>query len=1168
MMPNFLKGGQYVAATTLDVPLFIQAGAGTGKTYTLTQRLVYALSPGSGKEENANASYLSAVDEFMTITFTKKAAGELLGRIRAALRAEGLEDASLEIDSAWVSTIDSMCRRLLENQALEVGIDANAVFLDELDQALYRGALFDTALSEREGDRRFQNLLDDYGLATIRGFVEKNLMDLLVRSPQALGGITCGPASRDAAEVLREYAEELDEIIAVLREVVSANNAAKTTYEMLDAVWEIRASLEDILQSGAPFEEQLKGFVRSLNPTFARGKKFNIDAVSQRFAEATARVILGCLIARQREDAILLLEITREILTRYQAFKRANGFLDISDLIREAYRLLSEHPEIARGYREQFKLIMVDEFQDTDQMQVSLIDCVVPVDMSTLATVGDQQQAIYGFRGADVSVFLEQRKKMTSISGREPVSLKRNFRSHDQILRLVDSVFKQKTVFGDSLIPLEWGRDEETVDRRFKEVFEQQGEPRVKLLMAAGNTRRSPQGTGVDILRASEARMIAREFSALREKGLKPGDMVLLLRSLKHASTYIDALREQGLESVISGGSVFYDSLEITVLISLLQALANPLDEPELLTVLISPLLNLFDEELLKIGGRGKMYRRLRESNEGRLLAVATLFEQALATADAMGAAQALREMVAASGWVTKLLCSGAEGMATLGNITKFIGLVEDYERRVGGGLVDAAWYFRRLRSHLEAGGKVDAQPYTLQSDTSDAVRVMSIHNSKGLEFPVVAVSGCGVGKTTPPKFYSTREGERVYCALKPSPWPGDSTFKVGTRLRKAIDAQLEDAVAQAESLGKTRDALQFFAYLKEVTEQAGQPEEQRVFYVACTRARESLILGLLDKKIASPSPESCENPRAGIMGDLESGLFSQTGFPRQNADFSFGDKDHSYRGRYLFEEVEEVEEATADDTKTDDVDEDEWRGDYAVSTILETIAPHPQPSVLKAIQPLEETPRALHSYSSRNQRPSDAFADVTTSASFAVPLKRVGDDNRATIFGSAFHVALQCWLDFSAAAVDLEVVAQNFGLTKGETFRLRAAYERWVASKRAASLSDYPVVLSEYPFVVEIPGDTPLEGRIDLLALDRENRRALIIDYKTGSSAEGDANELRARYRLQATCYAQAILTAFGAAVIESVEAVFVRPEVSSANGMEEISFTFPASDPHQVRT
>jgi ATP-dependent exoDNAse (exonuclease V) beta subunit len=1180
MRLDLLKGGQYIAATTLGVPLFIQAGAGTGKTYTLTQRLVYALSPGSGKgrERDTSASYLSSVDEFMTITFTKKAAGELLGRIRAALRAEGLEDASLEIDSAWVSTIDSMCRRLLENQALEAGVDASVALLDELDQALYRGVFFDAALREREGDRRFQTLLDDYGLAAVRGFVEKNLMGLLARSPRGLRGIAIGPAFRDhdSVEALRSYASALDEADAALQEAIAAGNSAKTIWGMLDATRDIKKSVDDILRGEAPVEERITEFIRGLNPPFAKSRKPDVEEINRRFAEASAQFILDCLVARQREDMTLLLEIAQEIRAEYQAFKRVNGFLEIPDLISEAYRLLAEHPEVARRYREQFRLVMVDEFQDTDQMQVSLIDQMVPEDMRTLATVGDQQQAIYGFRGADVSVFLEQRERMTSLGGREPVSLSKNFRSHDQILRLVDSVFGQETVFGHSLIPLERGRDEGKTEERFRKIFDQEGEPRVKLLMAAGNTRQSPRGVGVDTLRAHEARMIAREFAALEKKGLKPGDMALLLRSLKHASLYIEALREQGLESVISGGGVFYDSPEVAVLISLLQALANPLDECELLVVLVSPLLNLSDEELLKIGGGGGMYTRLRESDEGRLQASAALFEQALATADAMGTAQALREMVATSGWAARLLRSGAEGMATLGNITKFVDLVEAHERRDGSRLVDTAWYFRRLRLRLEAGGQADAQPHILQSDTSDAVRIMSIHNSKGLEFPVVAVSGCGGGKSAVPRFYSVREGEQICCALRPSPWPGDGGFRIGARLCRAIDARMEQAANEAESPGQARDALQFFAYLKGATERAGQPEEQRVFYVACTRARESLVLGLFDKKIASLPPGLPEEPRAGVIGDLESGLFPQTGFPRQNADFSFGANDNPYYGRYLFEEI-------ADDA----VEANQSREERAASTALEAVFPHPRPSILNAIRPFAEKPRPLHSYTSLARKAADALSDTPTptptptppsasltvsspaapSASFVIPLRRVESDNRATIFGSAFHAVLQRWFDSATSAVDLKAIAKSFGLTDGETVRLEAAYGRWIDSERAASLSSYPAVFSEYPFVVEVLGDTPLEGKIDLLALDRGNKHALIIDYKTGVSAEGDVDELRERYRFQATCYAQAILSAFGGGAVETVEAIFVRPEVLVASGMEEVTFSFSAPpDPQDL--
>jgi ATP-dependent exoDNAse (exonuclease V) beta subunit len=317
-------------------------------------------------------------------------------------------------------------------------------------------------------------------------------------------------------------------------------------------------------------------------------------------------------------------------------------------------------------------------------------------------------------------------------------------------------------------------------------------------------------------------------------------------------------------------------------------------------------------------------------------------------------------------------------------------------------------------------------------------------------------------------------------------------------------------------------------------------------------------------------------------MGDVESGLFSQTGFPRQSANFSFGAPDNPYRGRYLFEGIadDDANEVGDADNANDasDAEVDALREGHAASTTLEAISPHPRPSALNAIRPFMEKPRPFHSYTSLARKATDVFSDTVPSAStlafapssaasdaivppapFIVPLRRAEGDNRATIFGSAFHAAVQRWLDSATPTVDLDAIAKSFGLTDGEALRLKAAYRRWVGSERAASLSAYPAVFSEYPFVVEVLGATPLEGKIDLLALDRGSRHALIIDYKTGVSAEGDADELRERYRFQATCYAQAILTAFGGGVIETVEAIFVRPEVPAANGIEEISFTFP---------
>jgi ATP-dependent exoDNAse (exonuclease V) beta subunit len=634
-------------------------------------------------------------------------------------------------------------------------------------------------------------------------------------------------------------------------------------------------------------------------------------------------------------------------------------------------------------------------------------------------------------------------------------------------------------------------------------------------------------------------------------------------------------------------------------LIELLAALVNPLDSRALVASLLSPVFNLSDDVLLWLAADGEPYQRLREqldeqapsSGDPNLAVVARLFERAVCSVGSIQTSQIMRELLSAGGWTALLLEAGEDGIPVLANITKLLRMLDDWEAQHGIDPVGFSCRLRKLQSFLDAGGRVEGlHPGVLQTDDSGAVRIMTIHSSKGLEYPVVAVAEYAGDhiRENETACYRSFDGEQIAVAIKPWPW------SLGTNTWGSVVQELLDEIGSSRtSAHEAETALEHFAFLRTASCLAELPERQRLLYVACTRAREALILGLRDSTIAGEPPGLPKKPRAALFGNLETALFPNDGFPHESTAFTFGPSESPITGYYDFEVV------GASDEKSETSEGADATADGRVTGfgMVRAIRPQVCEDILAGMQGSFAKPQDIFSYSSLAARREDDDAltgqkRVWTFKSLTLP-KHDDDRDHALRFGLAFHAEARRWID---EGMDERVcdgvddggtcsLGDNHGqLAAQDAKRLTEAYCAWVCSKRAASLRTYEKVLTEYPFVVEATDGFILEGRIDVLALDFAKNRALIIDYKTGVSAEGASAALEERYRLQAQCYACAVLKGFettqsGEATgeeagewytgkmggrIEEIELAFVRPEVLDAKTgePEEVVYRFTCND------
>ena len=388
----------------------MSAGAGTGKTSVLVERYVRAVC-----ERGLD------VDSILVITYTRKAAGELRARIRAALLERERPDLARELDGAWISTIHGFCHRLLRMHPFAVGLDPRFRELDEAGAAVLRGEAFERSLAAflAGGGEERVHLLATYRTDGLR---------------RMLTGVyeTLRSAGRPLVLELGEQAP-LAEAISLLRNEASALAADPAATDLQRAT---AAETLLVATEAAPPER-----VVDLSALRCRGERAASYESERRAVEQAA---LEALAAHDRD---LLQELLERFAEEYAAAKARESVVDFEDLQLAARDLLRDDEQVRDAIRLRFRLVMVDEFQDTNRLQCELVDFASHSEATEVFTVGDEFQSIYGFRHADVEVFRERRAQSENL-----LTLTRNYRSRPQVLAAVNHLFAG--AFGDEYQPL------------------------------------------------------------------------------------------------------------------------------------------------------------------------------------------------------------------------------------------------------------------------------------------------------------------------------------------------------------------------------------------------------------------------------------------------------------------------------------------------------------------------------------------------------------------------------------------------------------------------------------------------------------------------------------------------------------------------------------------
>lgn len=1113
-----LTDQQREAVERIDDSLCVIAGAGTGKTRVLVERYLHAVTHSELEPEDIAA-----------ITFTEKAAAEMVTRLRSACQQRARDAATADERQLWlerrdalaagtIATIHGFCGRLIRQYPVEANVDPQFAIVAEAERSrLLRDAVHDTVVELVEGG-------DAAALAVARAWRLPTLLELVERAVSRRAELL-----RSAAVLELTPQEQLDELRRAVevqaaesieamrhdtsREAGFVAAAAGAADDLAETARQVAVEALGMLAEADSLAGRLDG-LRSLAGISLRGGRAGnwagkeqldqVKAALKILKEAAGECLNSCDVpeADQWSAQIeLSRSLTRVSVAASEAFQRAKlerGQIDFEDLLLSARDLLQGSPEVRRRLAERMKMVLVDELQDTDPLQMEVLGLLLGRDEAGRLSpraggffgVGDPQQSIYRFRGADVETF---RSVARCFEPDRLVPLSLTFRFHAGLASVTEAVFRPML-----------GEDFNALTAHRAETPPVSAE--VLLVPDAPNLL-------ADDRRRREAARIAHRIRSLIDEGLDPGDVAILMHRQTQSYPYEDALNRLGIPFYVVGGRRFYEQDEVRDAVTALRSLRNPCDDASLAALLRGPLFVISDDALFLLCRAGPLHQSLR-SKEVR----AALPEHDRAKAE-RAAAWLTRFGPLASRLPTAELLSrllfdntGAEGVAdaALGAalLPQFLGQKRYANLRQ---LVDVARRADRmgesrlesLLEDLERGIEegVEEAEAPLAEEGKGAVLLMTVHKAKGLEFPCVVLANADAGRTA------------KRSALHMSPALGLAPSRP--------DRPVESADSAAYQVAHRQETAEELA------------EFRRLFYVAATRAQQLLIvsgsqrvgkdswLDWLGRSLetdlaAEPHGQRVIEPRPGgrIVIDVE---------PARPITLHPGPSTGPL-DKLCHDGT--VDEAAAARLR-------QRRSAKHLSTLVQTrLAP-----IAADVSRLHLTVTALADYARcpalyrlkhvLGIKNADALGEARYTGDGTGGEGREAID--AALLGTVCHAVLER-LDFARPEM-IEALAEQAGATLGPTdaaqrlgLAERATRLVWnvfraeESSALAAEVAAASETLREVPFVLEASGAL-LSGTIDLL-YRRPNGAWRVVDYKSGGVGPGRPEESQRGQMTQLAAY------------------------------------------------
>lgn len=1040
---------QALAINTIKSNVSLLAGAGSGKTYVLMKRFVQILRA----DLSVNPTNIVA------ITFTRKAADEIKGRVRQAV-SECVEQAQNDlerlrwqehlqkVESAPISTIHSLCSRILRDNPVETQLDPEFTILEDFEaQDFFKETLQQYLRKNIKENAALRRLVQTYG---VNSFVNQ-----VTALGDKLSELVC---EDNLAEPYLKAKEELpalqQKLFAAVRTVIEAREALGAKTKGRQTLTEA-AGLLDEMQKQLLAPEPDCSLLDASGVVKVSGKALAAELTNlKNLRQELNHVLLNAKGCDLVQDWLAVLQ---EFYACLSARKQENNVLFNDDLDLLAIEHLQKNEALRQKYQERYKYIMVDEFQDTNERQRQLIYllCGNKLDnTNNLFIVGDVKQSIYRFRHADVSVFNRVKEDIAQNAGQN-LGMKTNFRSTQSIVESCNTAFCQLMDLPKEEICLEHHEGANT------------GGAKVCLLQVPYKSKDDELGAKEDKWQ-KEAEAIAaylqQELPKV-EPQLRPGaSKAILLRAMTHCEILRQTLQGYGINCVVVKGKGFYEQQEVLDVLNLLAALHNRYASLELAGALRSNYFGLDDATLTQLFWQTEndkpLWDVLQAVGSGELQLNLPPEQQALA----MHAAERLRSLRQAAALMALpelfaqlwdelkpefVLSQQENGPSKLANVKKLRRLAQQYCQTKQASLAEWLENVKDLRA---SSSKEPAA--TVQAD--DALQIMTIHNSKGLEFDLVILPQLDKsvhGDTASIKYLPGKEGEQGLLGIKVPDKEMQLQNSGVYELAKARDSELEEA------------------------------ESRRLLYVAMTRAQKQLLM------VGTVAEEKL--PEAGIALPSAKGWWQQL--------------------QAVYEADWEKQESSCP-----------WVRLLCADALSPAVEQQGEQQQL-ALEPLALAPLPAYAACGRTCFTASALQTYLHCQRqyyyqqvLAVPeLEQTvageqAHELPASVTGSIVHKALELYNGYNAEAV-FAVALEKFAPGAAAT-QAKSMFNAYISSDLYKALPKKQK--RELEFVQPLQQELAAEGVIDLLAFD-EDDKMIIVDYKTGTPPEPDEVKLGYAYQL-----------------------------------------------------
>ena len=1169
--------------------ILVSAAAGSGKTAVLVERIIQRILD---KEHPVD------IDRMLIVTFTAAAASEMRERIGAAIEAAlekdpentHLQKQTTLLHHAQITTIHSFCLNLIRNYFHRIDLEPNFRIAEEGELNLLREDVIAEVLNQNyeEKTEEFLQFVECFATGkkddALRELIFK-LYHLSMSAPwpkEWLHGLTKAYQFKDMEEL--EHKDWMQALVTYLRQIcmdltgLAEQNLKlasdddgplylKETAErdqlriehLKDAAGyhQMAEVLEHFAFDRLPVNRKYEGSIEKLE-CFKEQRdtiKSTVKKLKEDFFFDTEEEILNRL-AQMAPVVTELVRLTEEFTDAFDAKKREKNILDFSDLEHFALKILlnedtKEPTEAAFECKKLYEEVMIDEYQDSNLVQESLLSAVSKEDIGEYNRfmVGDVKQSIYRFRLARPELFMEKYDAYTSEgSNCQKIELHKNFRSRKEVLDITNHMFEKlmKRDLGnveyDDAAALYLGAEYPQSDAMKPEILV--ADSKEELLEEAELT--DPVALEAELV-ADRIKRLMREQQVTDKKtgmlrDIRYSDIVILLRSFgKYADTFMEVFEQKGIPAHATSRTGYFQTLEIQTILSLLKILDNPRQDIPLAAVLRSPIGGFSDEELARLkaaGGERSFHASVLEADQTQL--EETLYQklerflQKLSGYRSLVTELPIHELLyyiledsGYAGYVSAM----PGGERRKANVEMLLEKAVAYEKTSYRGLFHFIRYMDRLQKYEVDYGEAD-----VVNESADAIKLMTIHKSKGLEFPVVFVSA------TAKNFNKTDVRSRL--VIHPDLGAGvdfiDPKQRVygATLYKKAVAKQME-----LENLG----------------------EELRVLYVALTRAKEKLIITGVKKDV-----RACIEKLEMRYQSKDKIAFLERAGARSFLDWILTAAAAS--GESSLIEIWDVQKLVEEETK-EQLDKAAGLGEllYRVSDVDEEADAYVTKQLSYQYPYQIETNRKVkYSVSELKHRAMEAVFEEEELNS--VPLKKTesleftpyiprfagGEDttvNQGALRGSAMHRALEC-LDVKtlAGSDDLEQQLEKEIIKITEKGRLTEEMRQLLRRKKLVQFYQSPLAMrmkaaaereelfTERPFVMgqsadEIEHDGSdtmvlVQGIIDAFFI--EDDEIVLLDYKT--DVINSAEELKNRYQKQLDLYQCALEANLGKKVKEKL--------------------------------